>query len=71
MAGIQSVYWGRRAYQESIARTADKKREWVWQGSASMGRSALIFAGQPLGLAAKATVLGSVSTGRTTRLSIS
>jgi alpha-mannosidase len=51
-AGFESLYWGRTDYQDMAWRTswqgqaANQWPEWIWQGSASMGKSAELFAGQ-------------------------
>ena len=51
-SGMQSMFWGRTDYQDlnyrKLARnhTDDRWPEWVWQGSASLGKSAQIFAGE-------------------------
>lgn len=51
-AGMQSLFWGRTDYQDLDYRKAarnhtdDRWPEWVWQGSASLGSSAQVFAGE-------------------------
>jgi alpha-mannosidase len=51
-SGMGSMFWGRTDYQDlnyrKLARnhTDDRWPEWVWQGSASLGKSAQIFAGE-------------------------
>eukprot|EP01052_Picozoa_sp_SAG31_P014474 SAG31_NODE_901_length_11133_cov_9.476799_9_plen_718_part_00 len=50
-AGFESLYWGRTDFQDLDYRLHDGPShnqwpEWVWQGSASLGNSAEIFAGQ-------------------------
>lgn len=49
---MQSLFWGRTDYQDlnhrKLARnhSDDRWPEWVWQGSASLGETAQIFAGE-------------------------
>jgi len=51
-AGMQSLFWGRTDYQDlnyrKLARnhTDDHWPEWIWQGSASLGKGAQVFAGE-------------------------
>ena len=51
-AGMQSLFWGRTDYQDMNYRAAarnhsdDRWPEWIWQGSASLGSSAQVFAGE-------------------------
>eukprot|EP00038_Savillea_parva_P006369 m.163286 g.163286 ORF g.163286 m.163286 type:complete len:1147 (+) comp12291_c0_seq1:1380-4820(+) len=51
-SGMQSLFWGRTDYQDLDYRKAarnhtdDRWPEWVWQGSASLGQTAQVFAGE-------------------------
>ena len=50
-AGMQSLYWGRTDFQDldmrkNHTKPHDQWPEWVWQGSASLGKSAQVFAGE-------------------------
>ena len=51
-AGFESLFWGRTDYQDLDFRMSPEGRaknqfpEWVWQGSQSLGESAVIFSGQ-------------------------
>ena len=52
-AGMESLFWGRMDWQDRKMRY-DKQQgtdgfEWIWQGSASLGKSAQIFAGNLFG----------------------
>jgi alpha-mannosidase len=50
-SGMQSLFWGRTDYQDLNYRkqarnhTDDRWPEWIWQGSASLGEAARVFAG--------------------------
>jgi alpha-mannosidase len=48
-AGMQSLFWGRMDYQDFNARKPEKKLEWLWQGSESMGASSLTLSGNLYG----------------------
>ena len=48
-SGMQGMWWGRTDYQDFNARRPEKKLEWIWQGSQSMGKEGNIFAGELYG----------------------
>jgi alpha-mannosidase len=48
-SGMQSLFWGRMDYQDRNARKKQKKLEWIWEGSESLGSSARTFSGNLYG----------------------
>mmetsp|Transcript_90839 Transcript_90839/g.207946 ORF Transcript_90839/g.207946 Transcript_90839/m.207946 type:complete len:1109 (+) Transcript_90839:54-3380(+) len=48
-AGMQSLFWGRTDFQDFNVRKEQKRLEWIWQGSQSMGSSSRVFAGELYG----------------------
>ena len=48
-AGMDYIFWGRSDYQDFAARKKTKGLEWIWEGSASLGASAQVFAGDLFG----------------------
>ena len=48
-SGMQAMWWGRTDYQDFNMRKPEKRLEWIWQGSESLGESARIFAGELFG----------------------
>lgn len=48
-AGMQSLFWGRTDYQDFNLRKEQSRLEWLWQGSESLGREAMVFTGEIYG----------------------
>jgi len=48
-AGMESLFWGRTDFQDFTRRKAEKRLEWIWEGSASLGHTAQTFAGSLFG----------------------
>ena len=48
-SGMDYLFWGRMDYQDFAARKPEKKLEWIWEGSESLGSAAQIFAGELFG----------------------
>jgi len=48
-SGMQSLFWGRMDYQDRNTRKPDKKLEWIWEGSESLGSSSRTFSGNLYG----------------------
>eukprot|EP00755_Sulcionema_specki_P010240 Sspe_Gene.6786::Locus_2281_Transcript_1_1_Confidence_1.000_Length_2013::g.6786::m.6786/K01191/E3.2.1.24; alpha-mannosidase len=48
-SGMDYEFWGRMDYQDFAMRKPQKRLEWIWEGSESLGSSAQIFAGELFG----------------------